>query len=248
MVKFTVCFAEKIISVESVYEATRDFCRDYLSDAEDADIHIVTSPIDIEAERKKSEEERRLEGLVPYEFSKEYLETLALYRKIATALCEFGIILFHGSALSVDGEGYIFTARSGTGKSTHTRLWRKVLRERVEMINDDKPLVKISDNEITVFGTPWCGKHGIGANISAPLKAIAVLERSKENSIAEISRYEALPKLLAQTYRPKDKEALRTVLSLVDKLASILPIYRLSVNMEDEAAEVAYGKMSRADK
>ena len=244
MVKFTVCLAEKNISVLALYEETREFCREYLVDTESSDIVITLSPLDIEAERRKSEAERKLEGLEPYEFSKEYLETLALYRKIASALCRFGIILFHGSTLSLDGDGYIFTAKSGTGKSTHTKIWRRVYGERVKMINDDKPLVKISERGVTVFGTPWCGKHALGANISAPLKGIAVLERGAENTISKISRYEALPKLLSQTFRPKDTEALRHVLSLVDKLGVLVPVYKLSVNMENSAAEVALCGMS----
>lgn len=247
MVKFTVCIAEKTILINALYESTLDFCKDYICDCQEPDISVSVSPFDIEAERQKSAKERSLEGLEPHEFPKPYLETLALYRKIAEALSFYDIILFHGSSISMDGDGYIFTAKSGTGKSTHTRLWRKVFGNRVQMINDDKPLIRISNGEVRIFGTPWCGKHGLGANISAPIKGIAIIERAEENTISPVSRYEALPKLLSQTFRPVSAEALRCVISLLDKLAASVPVYRLRVNMKDEAAQIAYLGMKNAN-
>ena len=242
-----MCLAEKYVFVEAIYPSTRDFCRDYLVECEKPDVSLSVSPLDVEAERKKSAEERRLEGLAPYEFPKPYLETLALYRKIAEALLPFGIILFHGSSLSMDGEGYVFTAKSGTGKSTHAAIWRKVFGTRVKMINDDKPLIGISGSEITVYGTPWCGKHSLGENSSAPLKSIAVLERSNENFATKMSPAEAYSHILTQTYRPARADAMKQVLSLLDKLVRGVTVCRLGVNMNDEAASVAYNCMKWAD-
>lgn len=244
MVSFTVRLAEKNIFVEAIYATTRDFCRDYLVECDKPDVSLSVSPLDVEAERRKSAEERKLEGLEPHEFPAGYLETLALYRKIAEALLPFGIFLFHGSSISMDGEGYIFTARSGTGKSTHTSLWRKVFGNRVKMINDDKPLIGVSENGIFVYGTPWCGKHSLGENSKAPLRAVAILERSPKNFAERLNGSQAFPKLLSQTYRPRSAEALRLSLSMLDKLIAEVPVYRLGVNMEDEAAEVAYTALS----
>ena len=85
----------------------------------------------------------------------------------------------------MDGAAYLFTAPSGTGKSTHTRLWREVFGDRVWMINDDKPMLRISENLVTAYGTPWNGKHHISRNASAPLKAIVQLNRGKENIIMD---------------------------------------------------------------
>lgn len=245
MVRFNIRLAKKVISVEALYESTREFCRDYIVASSEADISVSLNPADISAEQRKSADERRLEGLEPYEFPKEYLETLALYRKIAEAFAPLGVILFHGSSISMDGDGYIFTAKSGTGKSTHTRIWRKVFGERVVMINDDKPLISISEKGATVYGTPWCGKHGLGANISAPIKGIAVLERGEKNSIAHLPRTEAFPRLLVQTFRPRNADALRCVLSLVDKLSASVPVYLMRANMELDAAETAYHGMKK---
>lgn len=239
MVSFCILLAGKYISVSCLYEQTREFCRAYIADHALAELSVTVSPIDIEAERKKSQRERELEGLPPYEFPREYLETLALYRKLVEELLPFGIILFHGSTLSFDGKGYIFTAKSGTGKSTHTRIWRKVFGERVKMINDDKPLISVTEQGITVHGTPWCGKHGLGENTSAPLCGIAVLLRSDNNFAEPLSKRDAFPSLFGQVYRPKDGEKLGLVLSALDKLLSKVPVFRLGVNMKDEAARVA---------
>ena len=83
----------------------------------------------------------------------DYLETLAVCRKIAERMPEYDTFLFHGSCIAVDGVGYLFTAKSGTGKSTHTRLWRELLDNRATMVNDDKPLIRIADDGLVIYGT-----------------------------------------------------------------------------------------------
>ena len=248
MVSFSLRLAEKNIAVRALFDSTLAFCRDYLveTDAPDAEIEITLG--DIASERIKAARERELEGLPPYEFSAEYLETLALYRKIAALLVDFDTILFHGSALSMDGGAYIFTAKSGTGKSTHASIWRRIFGERVTMINDDKPLLGFKDGRVFVYGTPWCGKHGLGANISAPLSSIAVIERAEKNGISPCPPAEALVHLYNQTYRIPDKDKLSRTLALVDKLRSSVRVFVLKCNMDDSAAEVAYGTMKGNEK
>ena len=242
MTDFKIALAGKSISVRALYPSTLDFCKDYLTDLP-PDVSVFVTEEDILSEREKSAKERELEGLPPYEFPAPYLETLALYRKIADELISYDTILFHGSALMMDGEAYIFTARSGTGKSTHTALWRKVYGDRVTVINDDKPLLHIGEDKVTVFGTPWCGKHRLGENISAPLSAVCVLTRAKENSIKPISRTDALVQLLSQTYRVRSGEGMTKLLSLLDRLLSLSGAYLLGCNMDDSAAEVSYNGM-----
>lgn len=244
MVRFDMLLAGKIIAVEALYESTARFCKEYFApDGSTPDISVSVTLADVAAERIKSAEERRLEGLPPYDFPDPYLETLALYRRIAEGLLPYGIILFHGSSLSIDGQGIIFTAKSGTGKSTHTRIWRRVFGDRVRMINDDKPLLTITDREVTVHGTPWCGKHAIGENISAPLRSICVIERSPDNNIRRVNGADALMRLLPQIYRIRTPDAMRQILGLTDKLLASTPVYILGCNMEDSAATVAYGGM-----
>ena len=242
MVKFKIRLANLTVAVSALYDSTRDFCLDYLPDGE-PDFSVEVTEADVLLEGKKSDDERKLEGLPPFKYPAEYLETLALYRRITEQLAYRGVILFHGSAIMLDGEAYIFTARSGTGKSTHTRLWREVFGSRAVMVNDDKPLISLVDGVPTVHGTPWCGKHGLGNNISAPIRAVCMLSRATNNEIGKVSYLFALPELLSQTYRFADKDGMQSVLCTLDKVASAIPIFRLGCNMEKEAALVAYNGM-----
>ena len=242
MVEFNIRLADRVVAVSALYESTRDFCRDYITDGE-PDFSVRVELSDIINEDKKSDEERENEGLSPHKYPAPYLETLALYRKIAEKMAEFDTILFHGSAIMLDGEAYIFTARSGTGKSTHTRLWREVFGDRAVMINDDKPLISFKDGVPTVYGTPWCGKHALGSNISAKIKAVCILHRGEENSISRISPALAIPELFVQTYRFSDAVSMQRVLSMLDTLSRSVGMYTLFCNMNPEAATVAYEGM-----
>lgn len=177
------------------------------------------------------------------EFPDYYLETLAVYRRIADKMLDFDTILFHGSVIAVDGIGYLFTAKSGTGKSTHTRLWRKYFGERAVMINDDKPLIHITEKGAVVYGTPWDGKHRLSTNISVPLKAICILKRSADNHVEEITAKQAYNVLVQQVYKPKDPQKLMKTLHLIDGLTGKVKLYRLGCNMDISAAETAYNAM-----
>ena len=239
MTNFKIKLADTVIFAECIYESTKNFCQAFLTECEKADISLRITEEDIDFEQKKSIKEQELEGIEPIVFSNAYLETLALYRKIADSIIEFDTLLFHGSALALDGIGYIFTAKSGTGKSTHTRLWREAFGDRVVMINDDKPLIKITDSGCKVYGTPWCGKHNLGSNLSAPLSAIVSLERSDVNKIEQADKRILFPKILSQTYRTKNPQRLAKTLALVDKMLNSISVYSLGCNMNSEAAKVA---------
>ena len=218
------------------------FLRDYRSE-EEPQLTISMEQADIDRERRLGEENRRLEGLRPLECSDYYLETLAIYRKLAASLIQRDILLFHGSAIAVDGKAYLFTAKSGTGKSTHARLWRQRFGERAVMINDDKPLLRIRSEGVEVFGTPWNGKHRLGGNLSAPLKALCLLQRDKVNHIETVSPEDAFPVLLQQSFHVETGEGMLRVMELLDTLSKDVMLYRLGCNMEPEAAEIAYRGM-----
>ncbi len=236
--------ADKCIEVDNLYPYVEEYCKDYVTSREtETDFSFRTTQKDIEFERNRSEQEDIAEGHEIRHFSDEYLETIAVYRKIAERMPFYDTVLFHGSAVAVDGRGYLFTAKSGTGKSTHTRLWRTMLGRRAVMVNDDKPLIRIAENgTATVYGTPWDGKHRLSYNISIPLKAICVLERASENSIREITKQEAYPMLLQQVYRPADPEALKKTLLLLDRMD--VKFYKLFCNMDISAAELSYKTMA----
>lgn len=234
--------AEKNIEITSIYQEVHDYCKLYRV-TDTPDFKIETTQSDIDFERKKSARENIAEGLPVVDYSDSYLEELAVYRKIANKMLDYNTFLFHGSVVSVDNEAYLFTAKSGTGKSTHTRLWRELFKDRAVMVNDDKPLIKITDDSIVVYGTPYNGKHRIGNNISVPLKAVCILERAEENNIHSINGQEAYALLLQQVYRPTEGEKLLKTLSLIDLLIKKVKLYKLGCNMDISAAELAYNEM-----
>ena len=234
--------ADKVVAICSLYEDVHDYCADYQTD-EFPDYTVTTTQADIDFEREKSAREDATLGIPLRQFHDGYLEELAVYRKIAEQMTEYDTILFHGSVIAVDGEGYLFTAKSGTGKSTHTRLWREYLGNRAVMVNDDKPLIHIVPNRITVYGTPYNGKHRLGANISVSLKAICILTRDDHNHIEPITKELAYTTLLQQVYRPADKTKMLKTLRLINSLADQVKLYLLGCNMDPEAAKVAFEGM-----
>ena len=243
MVTFTLRATQKCIRISSLFTDTFYFCKDYICQ-DVADFSITITPADIAYERAKAKREDEIEGIAPREYSDEYLEFIALQRKVTEALFDHDTLLFHGSVVAVDGEGYLFTAKSGTGKSTHTRLWREVFGERAVMVNDDKPFLRIDETGVTAYGSPWMGKHGLGANISVPLKGICILERGEENRITPISAAQALTMLFQQSQRPQQARNLPKYMELVDKLAAGTRFYRMQCNMDPDAARTAYRAMS----
>lgn len=239
---FTIQLAGKNIAVASLHPFVEEYCKDYRT-TEPADFSVEIAQADIDFEREQSRREDLKENLPVRAFSDAYLETLAVYRKIADNMLEFDTVLFHGSAIAVDGMGYLFTAKSGTGKSTHTRLWREYLGDRAVMVNDDKPLIRLAERGAAVCGTPWDGKHRLSTNLSVPLKALCILERSPENRIEQITAKQAYNMLVQQIHKPKEPEKLLKTLQLIDRLTENVQLYRLGCNMDISAAELAYKAM-----
>ncbi len=237
----TYHIADKTIKIKSLYPYVHRYCIDYICDGE-PDFDIETSQSDIEFERSR----QSLYGTVSDrddKLSDDFVEIFAVCRKISEQMPLFDTFLFHGSAVSVDGKAYIFAAPSGTGKSTHTRLWREILGDRAVMINDDKPFIKAADSGFIVYGSPWNGKHRLSTNTSAELKAICILERSETNSICRITSGEAFAILMNQVYRPCDINAARKTMQLFDSMIENVNLYRLKCNMNSSAALLSYNTM-----
>lgn len=177
------------------------------------------------------------------DFSDGYLESLEIYRIICRKILSYEAMLMHCAAICVDGEAYLFTAVSGTGKTTHIALWKKKFGERCIVINGDKPILRIKDGKFYACGTPWMGKENYGSNIIVPVKAVCILERGEKNEIKKIAPHEAISTVITQTLRTSDMYEMEKMLTLTDKLLSTVNFYRLKCNMEDEAADVSYNGM-----
>ncbi len=232
--------AEHDIGIESHFPAVQKLCAAYRTDGEPE----LTLSVPME---ELEEDLRAIQAAAPEKYDPtldtlEYSEVALVYKQLAERSPFWDMVVLHGSAIAVDGLCYVFCAKSGTGKSTHTRLWREMLGARAFMVNDDKPILRIfPDGSAEVYGTPWDGKHRLSTDTHVPLKAICILERSETNTIREISKRDAYPMLLQQFYRPRDPAAMVRTLDLIDRLD--VKLFRLGCNMEPEAAELSYQTM-----
>ncbi|MBR2934742.1 MAG: hypothetical protein IKB79_04090 [Oscillospiraceae bacterium] len=163
-------------------------------------------------------------------------------------LCHDGMML-HSSAVVMDGQAYLFSAPSGTGKSTHTALWRKVFGEdRALILNDDKPALRFENGRFYAYGTPWSGKTDQNLNLRVPLAGVCMLYRGEVNRIEPFSGPAAIHAILEQTVRPADPTKIGILLDLLDKLLTTVPIWKMHCNMDPEAARVSYAAMSAGRK
>ncbi len=235
---FIMKYLYKILSlnvlIEYNYKYTYKFLEEFLApiDAE-PDICIAVTDSELKAELELSE--IKIVDVV---------ENSLILRKLANLLLkERGVVLFHASAISYNGGAYLFTAPSGTGKSTHTALLKSLLGDEVTYINDDKPFLALKDGVIHVYGSPWCGKHRLSNNISAPLKAIVKINRSAVNTVERLSSKEALKLLLEQAYSYDDVEAVSALLDIINLTLKEVRLFKLNCNVSEEAARLSLNKI-----
>ncbi len=196
----------------------------------DADVIIEKTP--------KEFFDRYLE--VPREDCEYLFSGMSFYKQ----LINFGGIMLHSSAVVVDGRAYLFTANSGTGKSTHTSLYLKEFGDRAFILNDDKPAIRFEDGAFFAYGTPWSGKTKQNVNLRVPIAGICILSRGEKNEISRVRGKSAFIGIYSQTLHPKSEKYMNKVLSLIEKMIEILPVWHLKCNMEPEAARVSYAAMS----
>lgn len=173
----------------------------------------------------------------------EYIYTGAMFNRY---ILKYHGCMLHSSAVAVDGYGYLFSADSGMGKSTHTNLWLKHFKERAFIINDDKPCIRNINGEWLVYGTPWSGKTDQNTNVAVKLGAVVFLERSENNWIKEESVSDAIPKFFKQTIRKLSKKGnMDLVLQNMGNILEDTPIYTMGCNISDEAVVMAYEAIRR---
>ena len=266
METFTIEIAGVPVEVRCRYSDNRDFLRNYLSEKEPL-CSIEPSAADLVRMQADFDRIDAAGGSPGRRRSEVFLENNAIHALLAEKLVGHGVLLMHGSALCMDGEAYIFTAKSGTGKSTHARLWREMFGDRVWMINDDKPMLRISGGKepgsgasadgreeaaggsskkdrVMVYGTPWDGKHRLSRNACAPLKAIVSLYRDEKNHIEPVRKAEAFPELMKRAYLSRDPVTMAEIMALESTLLDSVDFYTLGCNMEPEAARTAWEGMN----
>ncbi|MBQ9132523.1 MAG: hypothetical protein IJX62_08660 [Clostridia bacterium] len=230
---FVIELAGIRVRIENRYEFVQRQCRSFICEGEDAAFAVSVTAEEILEEQKNGD------------FSEGYCESICAYRHICEKLSDYGVFLMHSSILEVDGYAYAFTAKSGVGKSTHTRLWLKNV-PHARVLNGDKPLLRLElDGSLTAFGTPWNGKENWGENISAKLAAICFLERGEVNAIRPAGENEIVTRLMHQLYLRGTRASVTQQLQMMDALIRAVPFYVLACTISDEAALLAWNTMKK---
>ncbi len=244
---FRVGLAGKCIEVECMYKETYRAYRDYADQKSEPDAYIKISYNDI-LETKRILSQDRIPNIsveednIAITYDTGHLEPLALQRKISDIMPSFNTYLMHGSVVAKDDYAYMFTAPSGTGKTTRTRLWLEEYPGSF-VVCGDKPLIEIKENEAVAYGTPWGGKEGWNTNTKAPLKAIFLLERAddtQENTVEEIDIGKAFPFLIRQIYCPTDSVSIKKLITLFRALDGKTKIFRFRSTPTREAVRLAF--------
>lgn len=211
--KLVLGLAGLSILVRFRYSQFREFCSKYIMpDCDIVDFEVFVTDEQI-AEEMECGSQTECEA-----------EILCIYRAIAEKLPLYNRFVMHGAAISFEDKAYIFTAASGTGKSTHIRFWRKAFGNPVGIINGDKPVIEIKDDGTSlVYGTPWAGKERWTRNVCFPLGGVCVLHRAEKNSIKKLSASEALLPVMHQIYLPKAEHSAQLQLELADKFLQSAP-------------------------
>lgn len=151
------------------------------------------------------------------------------------------ILPIHASTIVKDSEAVLFLGESGTGKSSHTRLWLQYIANAY-LLNDDSPLLCVKNDKVFVCGSPWSGKTHCYRQEMVPLKAIVRLSQYSENKMSRYGKinsigaiYPSFPPFLAYDSFFSDK-----IIYLVDKIIKDKPVYELKCRLDKQAAEVAY--------
>lgn len=243
---FSISIADLVFRIHPVYDLARLECSAYIVPDSTAPVaEIKMSMEDIIEERRIVVSANHADPDDMNVFPYILVESSAIYRKIAEILPQFNAVVFHGSALSVNGEGYLFSAPSGTGKSTHVNLWKQKFGDSAVIVNDDKPILKKTENGVLVCGTPWAGKSALSRNISVPLKALYFLKRSPKNFVIPQNGNDVFTALLEQMFIPSESEAMDSSIEVLESVISSTKIYYLYCNMDPEAADVAYSASNK---
>lgn len=151
-----------------------------------------------------------------------------------------GAVAFHSSVIRYRGKGVLFLGESGTGKSTHTRLWREHI-PGAELLNDDSPIIRATEREAIVFGSPWSGKTPCYRNESCPITAVVRLSQAPHNHIRRLRPIEAIGALLpsAPPAFARDERLSDDTCGLLSRLIAQVPVYHLECLPDAAAAQLS---------
>lgn len=166
----------------------------------------------------------------------EYGEALMI-TAVYSHLCTMNTLFLHASYVDYKGDGIVFVGPSGIGKTTQAQLWEKHLGAQI--VNGDKAFVRIIDNEVYAYGSPWCGSSPYCLNMKSPLSGIVVLKQSDKNCIRKLDTTEAMQYFMPHIFMPNwDKTCTNQVLTTFDKVLEKIPVWLLECRPDEEAVTI----------
>lgn len=163
----------------------------------------------------------------------------------SNALLEFSGFCIHSSGIMFQKKAFLFSGPSGTGKTTHTKLWQQHFgKDSVQIINDDRPAVRKAKDCFLAYGTPWSGTSPVNINVSAQLGAIIFLKQGITNRIRSLSVKEALKWLIYQaTFSQRNPKKCEKAIALLENIINEVPLYELTCTISEQAVETVYKKL-----
>lgn len=228
MFSFKIKIADVVFLVKANYLDTRNYFSSFLSE-EEAVEEICINENDIDIFQKSMPD-----------FDRQMSERAVLKYRMDKILVDYGAFPFHASALSYKGEGYVFTALSGVGKSTHTRIWKETYGEDVIIINDDRPYLKVIGDSVFAFSHPQAGKHMLYTNTKCQIRAIGKIVRDEQNYVKPVTQAEFFPFFVQQTFTMDEPKTTWSIISLIKKVLERVSLYEIHCNMDSNAAELIY--------
>ena len=237
---FNIRVANRDVLIHSVYPNIYNFCEPYRVEA------ITIPDIEIRTNEDMIHLEAKQIGIsIGQSLDFSGAERMLALRLITEEMLSFDTLLMHGAVVAIDNEAYMFTAKSGTGKTTHTKKWLERCKDAY-VVNGDKPFVIVRKaGELPLAcGSPWAGKENLQTNTVVPLKAIVLLERASENHMERISFVQAFPSLFAQVFHPDSKEKMKKTLQLMQRLYPSTSYWRFQCNnFKEDCFDVAYNAL-----
>lgn len=230
--------ADMIVEFKNRYGYLDNQCRSYLCNkTAPAEVSVFVTEDELRQERILSD----------CNYSDGYLESICTYRKLCLAITQHDGILLHSSVISADNRGIAFLAPSGTGKTTHTVMWKRLLGDKCTIINGDKPIIRFFDGVPYAYGTPWAGKENFETNAKVRLTDLCFICRGEVNSVKPLTPAECIDKIMIQILRPKEPVPALKTLELVDKLLHSCRLWLVKCTPTVEAAKTAYNAIMSKD-
>lgn len=229
---FNIKIADVVMQIDNKQSYIYEYCKDWVcGDTPEFRVGVTADEIN------------KYIANCGYETNPRVVERVLLSRKIAAKLPPYHAFLLHGAVIEFEGEGIIFSAKRGVGKTTHINLWSEAFGDRVRVVNGDKPVIKREGSEFIAHGTPWRGKENLGDNSSVKVSKLCFIKRADTPSVEKITAKQAWTRLCRQTVYPENSQTYDCFAKDMADFLKSVEIYVISVNQDVESAVYVKNKI-----